>query len=586
MRKNKGRKIVFAFNSYGLGHATRTMPLVRAAIDYGYQTYIIAYGRSLAFLRQELGQTVAGYFELPDYSFNRVFRKKGFSSRRFLLNSPLFVKEVLDEHKAFLRLQAKYKFDLVFSDSRMGIYLPDKPSYFLSNQLKQSTARATWFGEIFTENYMRRVKKHFTKFIVPDTEENSISGLLTHDFWFLKKKDVEYIGILSMLKKRRTKRKLDYFISISGPEPQRTVFEEKILASLDALQGRQTVITLGAPEKTGYHKKIGTVEIFGSLNRKQQEEMMNAAALVVTRSGYSTVMDLAELEKKALLIPTDGQPEQEYLARYHKLLGNNHVARLKKLDLRRDLELAKGYPGYKAEHKTADSVKKFLALLSRQIQPPGKTVPDEQKPGRLLYRRIIDFLATAGYVGYLPKAPGTWGSLLAVLIYASVVNTVNLLAFWDFFWFYHWLVAGLFLLGVFVSGEYDRLHQKQDAREIVIDEVVGQSLTFLLALWLTSFFAGWLGNFLLFIPNPNLLLWMPDSPAKIMLIIMNGGVTALGFALFRFFDIVKPLGIHRSQKLPRGWGVMLDDVLAGVYAAVALAALFWLLVWHLGLISA
>ncbi|MDR2428339.1 MAG: phosphatidylglycerophosphatase A, partial [Candidatus Margulisbacteria bacterium] len=547
------QKIVFAFNSYGLGHATRTLPLVQAAIAHGYKAYVIAYGRSLAFLRRELGQTVAKYFKLSDYSFNRVFRKKGFSARRFLLNSPLFVKEVLDEHKAFLRLHAKYKFDLVFSDSRMGIYLPDKPSYLLSNQLKQSTARATWFGEIFTENYMRHVKKHFTKFVVPDTEKNSISGLLTHNFWFLKKKDVEYIGILSMLKKRRTKRKLDYFISISGPEPQRTVFEEKILAALDALQGQKTVITLGAPEKADYHKKIGTVEIFGSLNRKQQEEMMNAAALVVTRSGYSTVMDLAELEKPALFIPTDGQPEQEYLARYHRLLGHNHVARLKKLDLRRDLELAKRYPGYRTKHKTADSVKNFLALIGRQPRPAGQAPFLENKRSKI-YRRIIDFLATAGYVGYLPKAPGTWGSLLAVLIYVSVMN---LPAFKDFFWFdfYHWFLAALFPVSIFVSGEYDRLYQKQDAPEIIIDEVVGQSLTYLLALWLSSFFVGWLANFLLFIPQVALFLGLPASPAKTALLIMHCGVTALGFALFRFFDIVKPLGIRQIQKLPRGWGV-------------------------------
>jgi phosphatidylglycerophosphatase A len=574
------QKIVFAFNSYGLGHATRTLPLVQAAIAHGYKAYIIAYGRALAFLRQELGRSTAKYFELRDYSFNRVFRKKGFSARRFLLNSPLFVKEVSDEHKAFLRLHAKHNFDIVFSDSRMGIYLPDKPSYFLSNQLKQSTARATWFGEIFTENYMRRVKKHFTKFIVPDTEENSISGLLTHDFWFLRRKDVEYIGILSMLKKRRTKRKLDYFISISGPEPQRTVFEEKILAALDALQGSRTVITLGAPEKAGYHRKIGTVEIFGILNRAQQEEMMNAAALVVTRSGYSTVMDLAELEKKALFIPTDGQPEQEYLARYHKLLGNNHVARLKKLDLRRDLELAKRYPGYKTKHKTADSVKRFLALIGQPSPPAGEVFFGAKRAGRV-YRRIIDFLATAGYVGYLPKAPGTWGSLLAVLIYASVVTTSDLLEFWDFFWPYHWFLAGIFLIGIFVSGEYDRLHQKHDAREIVIDEVIGQSLTFLLALWLTSFFASWLGNFLLFIPNPTLFFGSSPLFARILLLAVNLSVTLLGFALFRFFDIVKPLGIRQIQKLPRGWGVVLDDVLAGVYAALVLSVLFLLLFWHL-----
>ena len=90
---------------------------------------------------------------------------------------------------------------------------------------------------------------------------------------------------------------------------------------------------------------------------------MNRAKLVVARSGYSTVMDLAELEKKALYIPTEGQPEQEYLAMYHKKSGNNYAVRLKKLNLVRDLAIAKKYPGYKTKHKTADSIRKFLDLI-------------------------------------------------------------------------------------------------------------------------------------------------------------------------------------------------------------------------------
>jgi phosphatidylglycerophosphatase A len=97
-------------------------------------------------------------------------------------------------------------------------------------------------------------------------------------------------------------------------------------------------------------------------------------------------------------------------------------------------------------------------------------------------------------------------------------------------------IAGVFLLGVFASGEYDRLHGKHDAPETVIDEVAGQSIALLpLFFW----------NFNGFYPALTSLL---------------------AFILFRFFDIVKPLGVWHIQKLPGGWGVMLDDVLAGFYA--------------------
>ncbi|MDR2431562.1 MAG: hypothetical protein LBD99_04855 [Candidatus Margulisbacteria bacterium] len=367
MRSRRGLKIVFALNSYGLGHATRSLPLIQAAVSAGYTVYVIAFGRSLAFLRRELGGGVTKYFELPDYSFSRVFSRKGFSSRKFFLISPLFIYEAQVEHKTFLRLNRQYRFDIVVSDSRFGIYLPDKPSYLLSNQLKHSIRKLPFFAALFTERYMHRVKKNFTKVIVPDTEQNPLSGKLTHNFWFFKPADIEYIGILSMLKHRKIRPDIDYFISISGPEPQRTVFEQKITASLDQLQGKKVVVTLGNPEKAGLREKRGALEIYGLLDRKKQEEIMNRARLVVTRSGYSTVMDLAELEKKALYIPTAGQPEQEYLARYHKKLGHNYAVRLKKLNLARDLAIAERYPGYKTSHKTADSVQKFLALLKKNV---------------------------------------------------------------------------------------------------------------------------------------------------------------------------------------------------------------------------
>jgi UDP:flavonoid glycosyltransferase YjiC (YdhE family) len=99
-------KVVFAFNSYGLGHATRTLPIVKEVLKRRHTVYIIAYGRSLDFLKKELGSKVKKYFELRDYSFFKVFGEKKFSARKFFLHSRLFIKEIKIEHKEFLKLHA------------------------------------------------------------------------------------------------------------------------------------------------------------------------------------------------------------------------------------------------------------------------------------------------------------------------------------------------------------------------------------------------------------------------------------------------------------------------------------------------
>ncbi|GBR76154.1 phosphatidylglycerophosphatase A [Candidatus Termititenax persephonae] len=161
-----------------------------------------------------------------------------------------------------------------------------------------------------------------------------------------------------------------------------------------------------------------------------------------------------------------------------------------------------------------------------------------------LYVRIINFLATAGYVGYLPQAPGTWGSLLALVLYGLIFRRLD-------FNFYLLFILLTFFGGIFVSGEYDRLHRKHDAAEIVIDEVVGQSLA------LTPlFFLPWAGQ--------GFYVWL-----------------AAAFVLFRFFDIVKPLGVRQIQKIKGGEGVVMDDVLAGVYTIIVLNILYysWVYLW-------
>ena len=160
--------------------------------------------------------------------------------------------------------------------------------------------------------------------------------------------------------------------------------------------------------------------------------------------------------------------------------------------------------------------------------------------------RLSLFLATVGGVGYLPKAPGTWGSLVGVALYWALSKIPGQPAI-DLYprdvylvlrpeWPIGVVVAlVLALLGVAASNRVAKFTSKKDPQFVVIDEVSGQLFTFLFAL----------------------------SP-------LNWKYLLLGFILFRVFDIWKPFPARQAESLPGGWGIMADDWIAAVYAAIGI----------------
>jgi phosphatidylglycerophosphatase A len=156
---------------------------------------------------------------------------------------------------------------------------------------------------------------------------------------------------------------------------------------------------------------------------------------------------------------------------------------------------------------------------------------------------VAALLATGGGSGLLPGAPGTWGSLLAVLLCEGLAAKAGLAG-----------IAGLAvastLLGVPVSGRVARLRGRKDPPEIVVDEVAGQSIALALL------------HAVLPADASGPLRW---------------GLVVLAFGLFRLLDVVKPGPVNRLQSLPGGWGVMADDLLAGVLAGILAAAAAFLL---------
>jgi hypothetical protein len=131
------------------------------------------------------------------------------------------------------------------------------------------------------------------------------------------------------------------------------------------------VVTLGRPERPFSVRDDGRVAIYSFLNRRQQQETMNRAAVVVTRSGYTTLMELAELGKKALVIPTPGQSEQEYLAQYHEARGHLHGALQSNLNLAHDVPVALSYRGLPPVRPTEESIQRLLNIVVGPTEKAG-----------------------------------------------------------------------------------------------------------------------------------------------------------------------------------------------------------------------
>lgn len=354
-------KCLFAVHDWGLGHATRDLLLIRALRDRGHAVTVVSSGRALDVLRQELGDSCE-FIALSD-----IPKPLGRTAAGFYIRMSLSMPQVMltfRRERAFTEhLCAEHGFDRVVSDSRFGVVSTRVPSYYIFHSLRQILPWRMKAMERWVEKNQRRMLADARRVLVPDQEEHGIAGDLCHDMACDWNARAEYLGILSSISNRGLEPDVDVFISISGAEPQRTYLERLVLAQVHELGPRRVEVTLGRPDLPYRCTVQGRVRVHTYLNRGRQEEMLNRARLVVTRSGYTTLMELAELGKRALLIPTVGQSEQEYLADYHHGLAHAHAVRQGKLDLARDVPLAERTAGLPRVHPTSESIRRFLAAI-------------------------------------------------------------------------------------------------------------------------------------------------------------------------------------------------------------------------------
>jgi uncharacterized protein (TIGR00661 family) len=306
------KTILIAPLNWGLGHATRCIPIIKALQENNYIPIIASDGNALELLKKEFPyiQTL----KLPSYRIEYAKKGKNFKWK-LLKNFPDMIKAIWKEEKKVRKWIKKYEIDGIISDNRLGVFSKKIPSVYLTHQLNVMTGNTTWFTSILHQHI---IKKH-NECWIPDVEGSpNLTGKLGHstnpDF------KVKYIGPLSRMQKKDVPKRYDLMIILSGPEPQRKLLEEKLKTEILGYKGN-VVFIKGIIEKAQKKEQIENVTYYNFMNSRQLEQTFNESEIVLCRSGYTTIMDLAKLDKKAYFIPTPGQYEQEYLAKKCKEEG-------------------------------------------------------------------------------------------------------------------------------------------------------------------------------------------------------------------------------------------------------------------------
>lgn len=289
-----------------MGHATRCVPIIKGLIKEGFEPILASDGNALLLLQKEFPFLKS--YTLPTYNIKYSKSSKNLKLK-LILSVPSIFFAVKNEKKIVAQLVEKENIKGIISDNRFGVFSNLIPSVYITHQLNVLSGKTT---PITSKTHQKIIAK-YNECWVPDIEsEPNYSGILGHldgnSF------NLKYIGILSRLKPYKSEIKYELLVLLSGPEPQRTTLENKLLIELQNHTGK-ILFVRGVLKNSKGIKEPNNFEVVNYLGAEALEKAINQSNLIIARSGYSTIMDLAVLGKKAFFIPTPGQFEQEYLAK-------------------------------------------------------------------------------------------------------------------------------------------------------------------------------------------------------------------------------------------------------------------------------
>ncbi|MBL4655100.1 MAG: glycosyltransferase [Bacteroidia bacterium] len=336
-----GKRVLVAPLDWGLGHATRCIPVIWELQNQDVEVVIGVGSDSSKHILQEVFPSNK-FIEINGYNIS--YPSNGNMAWSMMLKTPSILKRIKKEHNELDSFIEEFKLDAVISDNRYGLWSDKIYSILITHQLNIQTPNFLTVAKPVLGKLTDSFIKKFDECWIPDfKDENSLSGKLSIN----AKDSCLHIGPLSRFQLsdniplRPPYRKGDYSQEkkwditaiVSGPEPQRTIFEELLITQLKSLDSRCLII--GGKPNIQENREIGTnITFVNHLSPNKFKEAILSSEILISRPGYSTIMDLYYLGAKAVFVPTPGQTEQEYLADYHFSQGNFYSQEQNKFDIK------------------------------------------------------------------------------------------------------------------------------------------------------------------------------------------------------------------------------------------------------------
>jgi UDP:flavonoid glycosyltransferase YjiC (YdhE family) len=304
------KRILLSPLNWGMGHVARCIPLIATFFKNGNTVIVAATDDQAAIFR-----TYFPSIELVKHEgYPFVFAGKGNFSLDLARQFKGLKKRLYDEIEQTEKLVRDLNIDLVISDHRYGFRSKQVPSIVLTHQMNLPVR---WF-EGWVQKMHERFLRQFDEIWIPDTADSSLAGQLSEN---LKNFNCTYIGALSrfQLNEISAVKTIDAVVIASGPS---IYAEQFVREQLKKLAADTNTIIIASPE---VKKNLGVIEVSiqSSEDWKSCDEIILKARKIISRCGYTTLMDLSVLKVPFSLTPTPGQREQEYLYQYwaSKVLG-------------------------------------------------------------------------------------------------------------------------------------------------------------------------------------------------------------------------------------------------------------------------
>lgn len=329
------RRILVAALDWGLGHATRMIPVIRALDAAGFEAVPASAGNAAMLLRSEFPDREV--LELP-----RVGLEYGSGSvaTSIVRQSPHLISVMRAERSLLADWIREGRFQGVISDNRYGLYNPDVPCAIVTHKIRILAS----VGSVMVSGLVRKLISRFDQCWVPDAEGRPLSGRLSEAEGIT----VPVILMGPLTRFRPMEVPLEYAVtaSISGPEPHRSQFERLLRKQFERVDGK-CLLVLGKPGKAApQYTSEAHFDVATHMPSEELNRVAAASGIIVARSGYSTLMDLARLGSRAIMVPTPTQPEQEYLAERMDQIGVAPAFEQKAFDIEEALAKARNYGGF------------------------------------------------------------------------------------------------------------------------------------------------------------------------------------------------------------------------------------------------